>query len=117
LERRLIEVMREQFEHELERSVERIREAIAPYTRFVRTQTERLNRYDADLKAIASDLRAIRHDVGGDREEEAAPAPRPAVPALPATTTESRVSDGAAQSTNGAHQPVIGPGTDSSRRE
>ena len=38
LEQRLIAVMSEQFEHELARSVDRIRDAIAPYTRFVRDQ-------------------------------------------------------------------------------
>lgn len=117
LERRLIEVMREQFEHELERSIERIREAIAPYTRFVRTQTERLNRYDADLTAIASDLRSIRHEVGGDREDDAPPPRKPAVPALPATTSETPVGEELGRSTNGAHQPVTRPGPDPGRRD
>ena len=38
LEQRLVTVMSEQFEHELARSVHRIEDAIAPYTRFVRDQ-------------------------------------------------------------------------------
>jgi small GTP-binding protein len=82
LESRLLEVMREQFEHELARSVSRIREAIAPYTRFVRTQQEQLTRMDEQLTGIRADLRAFRHRIGGDddsrstgtppREEQAA---------------------------------------------
>jgi small GTP-binding protein len=66
LERRLIEVMGEQFEHELARSVERIREAIAPYTRFVRTEQEKLSRIGGDLGTLQNDLRALRHRVGDD---------------------------------------------------
>ncbi|MDP9363148.1 MAG: dynamin family protein [Chloroflexota bacterium] len=82
LERRLIEVMREQFEHELARSVERIREAIAPYTRFVRTEQEKLSRIGGDLGSLQNDLRALRLRVGDD------PAlPRPTVP--PATAAAS----------------------------
>ncbi len=66
LERRLIEVMREQFEHELTRSVARIRDAIAPYTRFVRTEQEKLTRMEGALDATRNDLRALRHRVGDD---------------------------------------------------
>jgi small GTP-binding protein len=64
LEQRLIEVMSEQFEHELARSVSRIREAIAPYTRFVRTEQEKLTRVDEELTAVQSELRALRHRIG-----------------------------------------------------
>lgn len=64
LEQRLVEVMSEQFEHELARSVHRIREAIAPYTRFVRTEQEKLTRMDMDLSAVRSDLRTMRHRIG-----------------------------------------------------
>lgn len=116
LERRLLEVMREQFNHELERSVERIREAIAPYTRFVRTQTETLTRYDGELTAIASELRSLRHAVGGDDEGGAG---EPAPPLLPATT-EDRAVLGVGSSTNGARRPALesgaGTGTDGGRQ-
>ncbi|MFL5758999.1 MAG: dynamin family protein [Thermomicrobiales bacterium] len=64
LEQRLVGVMSEQFEHELARSVHRIREAIAPYTRFVRTEQEKLTRMDMDLSAVRSDLRTMRHRIG-----------------------------------------------------
>lgn len=71
LEQRLIEVMREQFEHELARSMDRVREAIAPYTRFVRSQHEHLERMRTELTAVDSDMRALRHRIG---EERALPA-------------------------------------------
>ncbi len=60
LEDRLLQVMREQFEHELARSVTRIREAIAPYTRFVRTQQGQLTSIQADLTTLRQDLRGFR---------------------------------------------------------
>jgi small GTP-binding protein len=68
LEDRLIEVMREQFEHELARSVDRVREAIAPYTRFVRSQYDHLDQMRFQLNAVDGDIRALRHQIaGGDR--------------------------------------------------
>jgi hypothetical protein len=66
LERRLIEVMREQFEHELARSIDRVREAISPYTRFVRTQFEHLEQMRTLLTAVDNDMRALRHRIGGE---------------------------------------------------
>lgn len=67
LEKRLIEVMGEQFEHELARSMDRVREAIAPYTRFVRSQNEHLERMRTELTAVDNDMRALRHRIGEDR--------------------------------------------------
>lgn len=75
LEDRLLTVMREQFEHELNRSVERINDAVAPYTRFVRSSQERFETLRDDLTGIEDDLRALRHRIGGDDQ------PRPALPA------------------------------------
>jgi hypothetical protein len=66
LEQRLIEVMREQFEHELARSIDRVREAISPYTRFVRTQFEHLEQMRTLLTAVDNDMRALRHRIGGE---------------------------------------------------
>jgi hypothetical protein len=66
LEQRLVEVMREQFEHELARSVDRVREAISPYTRFVRTQYEHLGQMQTQLTAVDNDMRALRHRIGGE---------------------------------------------------
>jgi small GTP-binding protein len=67
LEERLIAVMREQFDHELARSMTRVREAISPYTRFVRTQYEHLGQMGRELAAVDNDMRALRHRIGEDR--------------------------------------------------
>jgi len=83
LEERLTQVMREQFEHELNRSVSRIEDAIAPYTRFVRSSQEKLAGIDAELTSIRNALRAVRHDIGGE-DTSALPGPaRATSPVLP----------------------------------
>jgi small GTP-binding protein len=64
LRRRLSEVMRRQFETELDRSTERIREAIAPYTRFVRTEYARMTEAQAELDAIIRETEALRAEIG-----------------------------------------------------
>ncbi len=67
LEGRLMEVMREQFEHELARSIDRVREAIAPYTRFVRAQNDHLEQMRSELNAVDNDMRALRYRIGEER--------------------------------------------------
>jgi small GTP-binding protein len=64
LEQRLTEVMNEQFEHELARSVTRIEDAIAPYTRFVRDQQSKFTSIEDNLKTVRSELGTLRHKVG-----------------------------------------------------
>jgi small GTP-binding protein len=64
LEQRLTEVMREQFEHELARSMDRVRDAIAPYTRFVRAQYDHMELMRIDLNAVSNDMRALGHSIG-----------------------------------------------------
>lgn len=44
------------FERELERSLQRIREAIAPYTRFVRAEGDKLNASQDELERIKTEL-------------------------------------------------------------
>jgi len=66
LEGRLVEVMRDQFEHELDRSVARINDAIAPYTRFVRSSREKLTTLETELTAIENELGTLRHQIGAD---------------------------------------------------
>jgi hypothetical protein len=64
LEQRLITVMSEQFEHELARSIARIEDAIAPYTRFVRDQQGKVSSIEESLESVGSELRTLRHRVG-----------------------------------------------------
>ena len=89
LRERLIATLRQQFEGELERSVARIREAIAPYTRFVRAEREKALQLHEELTETAGQLRRLRvgieRSLGGatsderratsDGERASAPAP------------------------------------------
>jgi small GTP-binding protein len=52
-----------EFEQELGRSVRRIREAMAPYTRFVRSERAKLSEIEGRLIQAAADLRALRAQV------------------------------------------------------
>jgi small GTP-binding protein len=60
---RLGEVVRRQFETELGRSIERMREAIAPYTRFVRSEHARMTRAGEDLATIDAEADALRAEI------------------------------------------------------
>jgi len=60
LRRRLIEAMTEEFERELDRSLRRLREAIEPYTRFVRAEQEKLARLEEELADISAALGKLR---------------------------------------------------------
>jgi len=50
-----------QFDQELSSSIQRIREAIAPYTRFVRVERDRFEKLEADLQAARVEVTALRH--------------------------------------------------------
>jgi hypothetical protein len=60
---RLGEALRTQFTTEIKRSGERIRTSIAPYSRFVRAEGEKLETAEAELTAVTSDLASLRHRV------------------------------------------------------
>lgn len=57
---RLSAAMRAQFEGEAARSVQRIRDGIAPYSRFVRAEGEKLRAEQAELGRFAGELEAMR---------------------------------------------------------
>ena len=59
----LHDALTKQFEDELARSVQEIREAIAPYTRFVRTEQAKLEQVKADLAGIEKDMFELREAV------------------------------------------------------
>ena len=74
LRRRLGEVLRRQFESEIGRSVEGMREAIAPYTRFVRTEHARMGRAREELSEIDAEVDALKREIaapaGGPKNVE-----------------------------------------------
>jgi len=55
--------MKRQFDAELNRSVERMREAIAPYTRFVRTEHARMSRAGEALAALDVETNALKEEI------------------------------------------------------
>ena len=60
---RLSRALRSQFEEEIGRSIARMREGIAPYTRFVRTEGDKLRDMDLRLGTLKSDLQRVRQQV------------------------------------------------------
>ena len=64
LRERLGEVVRRQFDTELNRSIERMREAIAPYTRFVRTEHARMTEARSTLAEITGEAESLRAEIG-----------------------------------------------------
>jgi small GTP-binding protein len=57
---RLSNALREQFQKEIQRSADRIREGIAPYSRFVRAEGDSLKVIDQDLREIVNELASLR---------------------------------------------------------
>jgi hypothetical protein len=64
MRRRLMEALTTQFDHELAHSLARIREAVSPYTRFVRSERERLSAAHEDFQRIRGGLERIRIELG-----------------------------------------------------
>jgi small GTP-binding protein len=60
LRQRLMRSMSEAFARELDRSLQRLGESIAPYTRFVRAEQQKLDRVEDELRQIASSLGQVR---------------------------------------------------------
>ncbi|MDP8940856.1 MAG: dynamin family protein [Actinomycetota bacterium] len=63
LRQRLSEVVTRQFETELARSAERMREAIAPYTRFVRTEHARMTEAREVLAELDGEVDALKEEI------------------------------------------------------
>jgi small GTP-binding protein len=60
LRTKLHDALQKQFDRELERSILRIRDAIAPYTRFVRVERDKLTRASNDLADLRSRSESLR---------------------------------------------------------
>ena len=56
----LNESITRQFEYELSESMQRMREAVAPYTRFVRVEREKLERVSGEMDAVRTELASLR---------------------------------------------------------
>jgi small GTP-binding protein len=63
LRERLGEVVRRQFDAELNRSVERMRDAIAPYTRFVRTEHARMTAASSALSEVDEEIEDLKDEI------------------------------------------------------
>jgi len=61
---RLMGALTTQFDRELDRSVQRIQEAVGPYTRFVRGERERLGATRDELRALRGELERLKAAIG-----------------------------------------------------
>jgi len=61
---RLLSALRDEFQRELERSIQRIRDALAPYDRFVRGERERTDTFVVSLRSELAQVAALRARVG-----------------------------------------------------
>ncbi len=66
LRSRLMATLIEQFEHESERSLLRIREAVGPYTRFVRAERRRLDEMHTQIQGVMDSLQGLSTRVERD---------------------------------------------------
>jgi hypothetical protein len=53
-----------QFDREVERSAQKVQEAVGPYTRFVRAERERLTSTREELRRIRTELERLRAAIG-----------------------------------------------------
>jgi small GTP-binding protein len=60
LRQRLTEALRKQLSQEIQNSANRIRDGIAPYSRFIRSEGDKLKAVDRELREIAGSLAALR---------------------------------------------------------
>jgi hypothetical protein len=66
IERMRVDLMgglRAQFQKEVDRSVRGVMDAVAPYTRFVRAESERLSSMDHELEEIGGRLTQLRTEI------------------------------------------------------
>jgi len=60
---RLSEALHAQFESEIQKSGDRVRASIAPYSRFVRAEGDKLRSMEQELREIAADLASLRQRI------------------------------------------------------
>src|SRR5229473_6088515 len=60
LRARLVTAMSDEFQRELERSIQRIRDALAPYNRFVRSERDTTQLFHASMQEVLVDVESLR---------------------------------------------------------
>jgi hypothetical protein len=60
---RLSDALKKQFTQEIQRSGDRIREGIAPYSRFIRSEGDKLKAVDQELREIAASIASLRERI------------------------------------------------------
>lgn len=65
LREQLSQILRTQFEQEIERSLQRINEAISPYTRFVRAERDKLTGSQQEIDQVKTNLVQIKTQIEG----------------------------------------------------
>jgi hypothetical protein len=63
MRRQLVASLTAQFDREVDRSVSRIRDAVLPYTRFVRAERQRLDHAREELRAIGDELGGLQRRI------------------------------------------------------
>lgn len=87
----LSNTLRDQFTRELEASSQRLHEALAPYTRFVRIESERVGEVRTTLSRLREETSALRRRVETTKPGQVAQSVQPARAAtLPPTPAEPR---------------------------
>lgn len=62
---RLLTALRDEFQRELERSIQRIRDALAPYARLIRGERERTETFISSLREQLASITALRSRAAG----------------------------------------------------
>jgi hypothetical protein len=57
---RLVTAMSDEFQRELERSTQRIRDALAPYNRFVRSERDSTQRFHSSMQELLAEVERLR---------------------------------------------------------
>ena len=67
LKQQLMSALTGQFDKEVERSSRKVNDAVAPYSRFVRAEKEKLEKVDQELKQIRERMLALRAETATTR--------------------------------------------------
>jgi peptidoglycan hydrolase CwlO-like protein len=63
LREQLSQILRTQFEQEIERSLHRINEAISPYTRFIRAERQKLEQAQQEVDQVKTNLVQLKTQI------------------------------------------------------